>query len=263
MNHREAGRCWNDNADAWSALSRAGHNIFRDRLLNPAFFALLPEVAGLTGLDIGCGDGDNTRLVAARGARMVGLDIASRFVAIARETEQADPLGIDYVCASAVELPFPDASFDFAVAFASLMDVPEFECALAEARRVLRPGGFLQFSITHPCTAVPHRRPVRDENGDTLALELGGYFTACEGEMEQWLFNGAPEEVRAQYRPFRHPKLHHTLTEWLTALLAAGFALEAIAEPTPSPQILAQFPETRAWLIWPHFLLLRGRKPSP
>src|SRR5512136_1908882 len=99
MDHREAGRYWDGNAQAWSELSRAGYNTSRDRVLNPCFLEMLPDVQGLTGLDIGCGDGDNTRLVAKRGASMTGLDIAPRFVAIAQQTERAAPLGVRYLCA--------------------------------------------------------------------------------------------------------------------------------------------------------------------
>jgi trans-aconitate methyltransferase len=41
-----------------------GHDIYRDHLNTPAFFAMLPDVEGLAGLDIGCGEGHNTRLLA-------------------------------------------------------------------------------------------------------------------------------------------------------------------------------------------------------
>ena len=70
MDHIEVGRYWNRNADAWTALARAGYDVYRDHLNTPAFLAMLPEVAGLSGLDIGCGEGHNTRLLARRGARM-------------------------------------------------------------------------------------------------------------------------------------------------------------------------------------------------
>src|SRR3954454_17579164 len=104
MNHEEVGRLWNANAETWTKLARAGYDVYRDYLNTPAFFALLPEVAGLSGLDIGCGEGHNTRLLARRGARMTAIDIAEAFVAHAREAEADEPLGIDYRVASAVAL---------------------------------------------------------------------------------------------------------------------------------------------------------------
>src|SRR4051812_49110290 len=151
MNHEEAGRLWNGNADAWSRLARAGYDVYRDHLNTPAFFAMLPGVEGLTGLDIGCGEGHNTRLLARRGARMTAVDIAEAFIGHARQAEADEPLGIDFRIASAVDLPFQGGAFDFAAGFMSFMDVPETDRVLAEAFRVLKPGGFLQFSICHPC----------------------------------------------------------------------------------------------------------------
>jgi ubiquinone/menaquinone biosynthesis C-methylase UbiE len=71
----------------------------------------------------------------------------------------------------------------------SLMDIPETDRTLAEAYRVLKPGGFLQFSITHPCFDTPHRRNLRDENGLTYAIEVGDYFRNLEGPV----LNGSSE----------------------------------------------------------------------
>ena len=65
-------------------------------------------------MDIGCGEGHNTRLLARRGARVTAIDIADDFIAHARQAETHEPLGIDYRVASAVNLPFTDATFDFA-----------------------------------------------------------------------------------------------------------------------------------------------------
>ncbi|HKQ79272.1 MAG TPA: methyltransferase domain-containing protein [Blastocatellia bacterium] len=185
MDHEEVGRFWNANAEAWTKLSRAGFDVYRDYLNTPAFFAMLPDVTGLSGLDIGCGEGHNTRLLAQRRALVTAIDISENFIAHAKQLEEQDPLGIDYRVASAVELPFADAAFDFATAFMSLMDIPETDRALADAYRVLKPRGFLQFSITHPCFDTPHRRNLRDENRMTYAIEVGDYFRNLSGEISE------------------------------------------------------------------------------
>src|SRR5204863_9418891 len=123
---------------------------------------------------------------------MVAIDIADLFIAHARRVEAQAPLGIDYRVASAVELPFADAAFDFATGFMSFMDVPETESVLAEASRVLKSGGFLQFSISHPCFMTPHRRNLRDAAGQTYAIEVGDYFRDRDGDVDEWLFKAAP-----------------------------------------------------------------------
>jgi len=128
MNAGEVAACWESNADAWTRHSRAGYDVYRDArdaLNTPAFLALLPPIAGLAGLDIGCGEGTNTRKLALLGARMQAIDVAPTFIRHARETEQAEPLGIDYQLGDAACLKFADGSFDSVTAFMSLMDMAD------------------------------------------------------------------------------------------------------------------------------------------
>jgi SAM-dependent methyltransferase len=262
MDHVKVGEFWNANADAWTKLARAGYDVYRDRLNTPAFLELLPEVNGFTGLDIGCGEGSNTRLVAKRGARMSGIDIAPVFIRHAQEEEKRAPLGISYQVASAVELPYAAGAYDFATAFMSLMDIPETERVLAEAFRVLRPGGFLQFSILHPCFNPPHRRNCRDEEGGTYALEVGDYFVDAWGRIDEWTFGVAPESVRGRLPKFKVPRFHRPVSEWLNLLVAAGFSLERVAEPCPSDDTVREYPMLQDAQVAAYFLHVRVRKPA-
>ncbi|MCB0531921.1 MAG: class I SAM-dependent methyltransferase, partial [Saprospiraceae bacterium] len=126
---------WNQNAPAWTALTRAGYDVYRDQLNTPNFLAILPEIAGLRGLDIGCGEGHNTRLLAGQGAQMAAIDVAEIFIQNAQQTEREQPLGIEYQVADAAALPYADASFDFATSFMCMMDVPDVASAFSEAFR--------------------------------------------------------------------------------------------------------------------------------
>lgn len=262
MTHEEAGRVWNETAEAWTRLARAGFDIYRDGLNTPAFFEMLPDVRGIRGLDIGCGEGHNTRLLAQRGAAMTAIDIAERFIEFAREAERESPLGIDYRVASAVALPFVDGEFDFATAFMSLMGVPETELAFAEARRVLKPGGFLQFSIAHPCFDTPHRRNRRDYAGRTRAIEVGDYFRNVDGRIDEWIFSSAPRAATAGLRKFRIPRFNRTLSQWLNAIVAGGFRIERVAEPRPTPEALRRWPQLQDAEVVAYFLHVRARKET-
>lgn len=261
MDKHQVRRCWNDNADAWTALARAGYDVYRDYLNTPAFLSTLPEVQGLRGLDIGCGEGHNTRQVAHRGALMWGIDIAERFIAHARTHEDEQPLGITYLVAGATELPLANASFDFAVAFMSLMDMPDLDRVATEVWRILRPGAFCQFSISHPCTNTRHRRNLRDVDGQTYALELGGYFDDTEGRVETWLFGAAPEEEKVKYQPFRVPRFHRPLQVWFNTFVQVGFRLEMVHEPSASDAAVRECPDMQDSQVMPYFLHLRWRKP--
>lgn len=263
MNHEEAGRFWNANAETWTRLARAGYDVYRDFLNTPAFLDMLPEVAGLSGLDVGCGEGYNTRLLARRGARMTAVDVAEVFIGHARQAEAAEPLGIDYRVASAVELPFAGASFDFAAGFMSFMDVPETDRVLAEAFRVLKPGGFLQFSILHPCYNTPYRRLLRDGNGTAYAVEVGDYFRALDGEIEEWLFGATPPHLRLGLPKFKVPRFTRTVSQWLNLLIDTGFRIERVEEPRPSDETVRACPDLQDAQVVAYFLHVRARKPGP
>ncbi|MDQ0291809.1 class I SAM-dependent methyltransferase [Oligosphaera ethanolica] len=262
MDHREVGRYWNGNAEAWTQLARAGYDVYRDYLNTPAFLDMLPDVRGLSGLDIGCGEGHNTRLMAQKGAQLVGLDIAEVFIEHAAKTERDAPLGIEYCVASAVEMPFADGRFDFATAVMSLMDIPETGRVLAEAFRVLKPGGFMQFSICHPCFDTPHRRNLRNEQGLTYAIEVGDYFRSLDGELSEWLFGSAPSELKQKYPKFKVPRFTRTVSQWLNMLVETGFVIERVEEPRPSDETVQQCPAVQDAQVVAYFLHVRARKPQ-
>ncbi len=256
------GELWNGNAGAWAKLSRAGYDVYRDSFNTPAFLDFLPDVVGLEGLDIGCGEGHNTRLVGRRGARMTGVDIGERFVHHALEEEKREPLGVEYVIADACDLPFEDGRFDFATAFMSLMDLPTPDRAIAEAFRVLCPGGFLQFSITHPCFDTSHRRNLRDEKGKTYAIEVGDYFERVDGRITRWLFSSAPEVARTGLPLFEVPRFTRTASEWFNMLVDAGFLIARVAEPRPSDETVRAFPAVQDTQVVAYFLHVRVRRPG-
>lgn len=254
--------CWEANAEGWTVLARKGYDRCRDLFNTPTFLKLLPDVNGLRGLDIGCGEGHNTRLVAGRGAAMTGIDFAPTFIRYAREAEAAAPLGIVYHEASAAALPFPDAAFDFATAFMSLMDIADQESAFREAFRVIRPGGFLQFSITHPCFQTPKWGWVRDESGRKVAITVGDYFRAPGCRVDEWIFGAAPKELKERYPKFRTPYFERTLSSWMNLVLSTGFRIEGVAEPTPDDETLRLHPGEYDARIIAFFLILRCRKPD-
>ena len=262
MDEKRVEEHWNANAPAWTALTRAGCDLYRDHLNLPAFLDLLPDVRGRRGIDLGCGDGHCTRRIAERGARMTGIDLSGAFVAAAEEAEAREPLGIAYRRASATQLPFEPGSFDFATAIMSLMDMPEAGRVLSEAHRVLRPGGFLQFSISHPCFETPHRRNLRDESGRSYAREVGGYFERRDGEIDEWTFGSASPEQRARHPKFRIPRFTRTLGEWVDLVLGAGFAIERLREPRPDAALVAERPALQDASVVAYFLHVLARRPA-
>lgn len=259
MENKEVARYWNENADDWTKLSREGYDTYRDAFNTPAMMGMLPDVAGLNGLDIGCGEGHNTRLVAERGAKMTGIDISEVFIRHAMDEETRNPRGIKFITGDACELPFEGETFDFAVSFMCLMDTPSIDRAFAEAYRVLKPGGFLQFSILHPCFMLPYKQNIHDDNGQVRAIEIGGYFMGGE-DIDEWTFSTQPAEQKEGVRKFRIPYFYRTLSEWINTLIGAGFRIEAMGEPHPDDNTVRQYPSVQDAQVTAYFLHLRGRK---
>ncbi len=258
MELEEVAAFWEGNAETWTRQARAGYDIYRDALNTPAFLAMLPQVSGLEGLDIGCGEGGNTRQVAALGARMTGIDVAPTFIRHATEAGG----DIDYRLADAHALPFADASFDFATAFMSLMDMPQPERALTEAGRVLKPGGFLQFSILHPCFVPPHRKTIRRMDGTTKAVELARYFDTTDGEIDRWWFSATSAAERATTPRFQVPRFHRPLYMWVDMIVAAGLGIEKLGEPMASEAAARAEPVVEDTRVVPIFLHVRARKAA-
>lgn len=102
-------------------------------------------VEGLDGrvLEIGCGNGANFQHYAAS-ATVTATDYSENMLKPAREAAEAASATIEVRAANAMELPFADASFDAVVSSLVLCSVPDQARALAELRRVLRPGGELR-----------------------------------------------------------------------------------------------------------------------
>jgi len=258
MDDRDVARHWEGNAAAWTALSRKGYDVWRDLVNTPAFVAMMPSVKGLSGLDIGCGEGANTRTVARLGAKMTGVDISATFVELAAEEERREALGISYQVAPAQSLPFAGDSFDFATAFMSLMDMADYEGALREGRRVLRGGGFLQFSILHPCFNTEDRTVITDASGKVTAIQIGAYFKPAEF-VEEWTFHAAADEL-SDWKPFQVPYFSRTLAQYLNAVVDAGFAIERVGEPTASEELVREHPRLQTLRVAPHLLHVLCRK---
>lgn len=92
-------------------------------------------------LDLSTGTGWTSRLVARRGAAVIGADIAADLLEAARAQAKAEGLSIEYQVGDAEGLPFEDAAFDAVVSTCGVMFASKQEAAAAELARVCRKGG--------------------------------------------------------------------------------------------------------------------------
>lgn len=129
LHEAEVGACFDRQQGRFKAAIAADD--VRLRALQDA----IGPVDGLRVLDLGCGKGRFARRLSERGATVVGLDVSAAMLAGAA--------GLRRVRGSARRLPLVGAAFDAVVAVEVFEHLPELDHVLAEARRVLRPGGVL------------------------------------------------------------------------------------------------------------------------
>ncbi|MFD6948522.1 hypothetical protein A6A08_18610 [Nocardiopsis sp. TSRI0078] len=208
----------------------------------PALLEELGPAAGLDVLDLGCGDADLGRILLGAGCRSyLGVDGSAAMVERARSrlrdtggrVERADMEGFTA----------PPGGVDLVVSRMALHYVDDAAAVLASARRWLRPGGRLVFTVPHPVltcndASAGTGRPRQD-------WVVDGYF-ATGPRRRVWM--GEPVTWH-----------HRTVEDYVRALHGAGFALTALRECAPARELFgarAQEYERRRRV--PLFLLLAG-----
>jgi SAM-dependent methyltransferase len=203
------------------------------------------ELAGAARvLDIGCGDGQVSRLAAGLGAEVTGIDPTWNCVRVAHARGEAR-----FARAAAAHLPFADASFDAAVACLVFEHIREVDAAIAEVARVLAPGGRFCLFLNHPLLQTPNSGWIDDQILDPPEQywRIGEYLVEDESlqEVEKDVFI---------------PFVHRPLGRYVNTLAANGLLVERMEEPAPPPGFLARAEEYVAAASIPRLLYLRTRK---
>lgn len=112
------------------------------------------SVADADVLEIGCGMGTHTQLLAESGARLTSIDLTPRAVEMTKRRCELQGLSVDVHQADAECLPFPEQSFDLVWTWGVLHHSSSFDRCLTEATRVLRPGGRLLMMVYHRASLI-------------------------------------------------------------------------------------------------------------
>jgi len=237
-------RQWQKAARAWIEGTAAGRNFYREGLLDQWMLRAVGDVAGKKIIDLGCGEGRFCRMLAERGANVIGIDICRPLIEYASRHGAGDET---YIVGDMEDLgDFDGNSFDMAVSYISLVDILDYAKAIAEAHRVLKAGGrFVVCNLQPMCTA--DNKWLRDENRKQIHFRLDNYF------------NEGPRGLRMFDVPMIN--MHRTLSAYINCFLDTGFVLEGIREPKPSPEQVKRWPHVADNLRVPYFIIYLLRKP--
>ncbi|MEJ2679137.1 MAG: class I SAM-dependent methyltransferase [Gemmatimonadota bacterium] len=182
--------------DRWSGSYDEAANKTRD-LAGRALRRLAQMFSDRDVLELGCGTGLNTKWIAARARRVVGVDFSEGML---RQAEtQVDAANASFLRHDlGAALPFEAGSWDVVVFALVLEHLASVDGPIAEAARVLRPGGALVICEYHPCRQLA-------------------------GGQARFRPDAAEDEVRI-------PAYVHLVSDYVGAALAAGLRLSRMEE---------------------------------
>ncbi len=241
-------------ADWWDDHAGDEGDFYHQHLILPALLTALGDVDGFPVLDLGCGNGMSSRILARCGARVTGVDLSPSLVARAQERERQEPLGVAYLVADAANLAmFPDGSFTRVTANTVLMDAADGAALLREAARLLQPGGRFVASLLHPCFEVPgHSDWVRELTplGERWIRRIWRYREP---------FN-TPDYL-ADDQPAPIMRYHHPLSWYAARLREADLLIDTLDEPIGDDVLAREQPQSlQRRRIVPSFLVLGAVK---
>jgi SAM-dependent methyltransferase len=206
---------------------------------------LLPDVAGLDTIELGCGTGYVSAWLARRGARPVGIDNSPAQLETARRLQAEFGLSFPLIFGDAEDVPLPDASFDLAISEYGASIWCDPYRWIPEAARLLRPGGQLIFLVngTIFMLCAPDAEVVPAE--DRLIRDYFG--------MHRFEFPGDPSV-----------EFHLGYGDWIRLLRANGFEIENLIELQPPENATTRYPYvSREWARrWPAEEVWIARKRS-
>jgi ubiquinone/menaquinone biosynthesis C-methylase UbiE len=214
-------------ADFGHSIKTAAERAAWDRILD----LVVPGGRSLDMLDVGCGTGFLSLELAARGHRVVGIDLAPAMLEVAAGKAAGQGLTVRFEAADAESLPYPPRSFDLVISRHVLWTLPHPEGAVVDWMRVLRPGGRLAIvdgAQYNDASAPPQRENARTSPeyaavGDRLPFYGGRPREEIEALLRAKGLNGVASDaledlVAAQMQRLieegQEPRRRHRYVVW-------------------------------------------------
>jgi SAM-dependent methyltransferase len=217
---------WDAKAEQWDLGYDQEGDSNRKYQSDEVLFRLLGDVEGKHVLDAGSGQGYMCRLLARRGATVVGVENSQGFYELAMRYQSEEPLPITYYHGSISGMPYlDDACFDAIVSNYVLMDVLDYEGAVSEFARTLKPRGIAVVVISHPCFHPPESGwlripPDSCRREERVCWTVDNYFAHSVWHQHWGPFDTA------------FIGFHRPLSDYYRVFQATGLRVSALEEPS-------------------------------
>lgn len=222
MAHPQA-QYWNAIADAYRAITRidAGDFHYGPLLAGESELRLLPPLTpGMKALELGCGEGQNSRWLARRGLQCTAIDISEGQLAYARKDAEAEGLTIDFRCSSIEDFEIPQEAYELITSSHAFEFVEDPFGLVKRVAAGLKPGGWFVLSTVHPVYNGDWVEADEEDGSETWGRLLVNYFRPIDDVREQP--EGEGESIASRAYP---------VSAWFNAFRAAGLRVERLEEP--------------------------------
>lgn len=252
----------NNDIEAWDAIAsqyaiwlkggidvvgKAFTEIVTNNMLNA-----IGDVKGKNVLDLGCGEGYFTRLLAGRGAQLKAIDGSTKMIELAKSASGEEiSFGVGDITSN---LPYETNSFDLVVCHMVLMDIENINPIFKEVARVLKAKGEFFFSIVHPC----YYQAIGDWfdiETDRPAFRFKARYTEQVRYMK--LIDGLPSETKL-------PHYNRPIQDYLKPIIANSLYLTNFIETSFSKEVLEEkemFAQFKQFYLGANNLIVAASKP--
>ncbi len=225
-----------------------------DILVKKRTLSLLGNVKNKKILDIGCGSGKLCRLLSKKGGFVTGIDFLKSQIEVAKQQEAGQPLGIKYSQKDFFSNNF-ESDQKFNIIISHLVHVyykgKAFKNSFKKIYNLLSKDGVYIYASNHPSRVF-----YNESSGWIKTYHNPKRMNYFKNELLKMKLISLTGSV------FNNVDYHHTFSETVNSIIAAGFVIEKIIEPSPNNEEMKEFPQFKDEKRLPAFLIIVARKPS-